>query len=155
MLTLQLLKRSQRRSIYIQLDGDFKRNSQLTHGPPPSKISEKSMHERKHHSLKNLHLKDVVVQVTMPVCGRASAMVCAKSAKTAATERAENFIFCEFDFSEMEFFQMMFLSVFHQVTYTASETPLIGSISYAVIRVYSKYSFHFSHNSRSGPFDLR
>ena len=79
--------------IYIQLDGNLERNSQLTHGPSPSEISEKSMHERKYHSLKNLHWKDVVVQVTSPVCGRASAIVCAKNAKTAATERAENFIF--------------------------------------------------------------
>ena len=34
--------------VNIQLDGNSARGNQLTHGPPPSRISEKSMHESKY-----------------------------------------------------------------------------------------------------------
>ena len=37
--------------VNMQLDSNFARNNQLTHGPSPSKISEKLMHELK-YSLK-------------------------------------------------------------------------------------------------------
>ena len=49
-LTLQTLKKTPM-TVSIQLDGNFARDNQLTHGPPPSKISEKSIYEPK-YSLK-------------------------------------------------------------------------------------------------------
>ena len=94
------------------------------------------------YSFKNLHWKDVVVQTTVSPCGRGSAIVCAKNAKTAATERAENFIinFLVNLISEMESLQMMFLSKLTVlIPRPRSETPLIGSISYAVIRLFRMF----------------
>ena len=56
MLTLNALKKTQRRSI----DSKFARDNQPTHGPLPSKISENSMHEPK-YLLKTYNVKLQVV----------------------------------------------------------------------------------------------
>ena len=46
-------------TVNIQLDSKFARDNQLTHGPPPLKMSENSMHESK-YSLKTYNGKFVL-----------------------------------------------------------------------------------------------
>ena len=88
--------------------------------------------------IEDLQWKVCVGQVTtggVP-CGRGSAIVCAKNARTTATERAENFIFKLW----IWFLRWGSLDdVFHQVIYTTSEIPLLPRQS-PCIKFYPKYS---------------